>query len=275
MGNLARRLKRQRQRSQRADEVPALSQLTLLAGRSLGLSDEESAEALENLGSFPTSEPSELADMVLARLLEMVEHMRARETVPSELRQACAAIELPTGRVELERRNGSGFVTRVAAMGKPALVALASVGLAVLLMLWPGAAKASERPGAEPEARIRYRRGNRRRVVRANLAAALRSVYLTRSWIRWSRSYAGSRRRSMSFRSFATGCERAPGSCKSRAKSSISSWFGDADFSTSASCPRATRTLQSVAATVRSNARHTLERRGVRKMTTQRAGVPS
>ena len=256
MGNLTRRLKRQQRRSLvQFEEMPALSKLALLAGRSLGLTDEQSSEAIENLGSFPESEPNELADMVLARLLEMVELVRSRATGPSELQQACATIKLPSGRVELERRNGSGFVTRVAAMGRPAVAALVSVGLAVLLMLWPSAAKA-----AQGERVFALR--NAHKIQRRNSAGLLAFVrkftdhFLRRGWIRLKKYYATSPRRSLSRRRFAIGCAAERVNSRRRGRRSKSSWCGGSAAFVSGDCLAPSPTSQLSAPTARSRGRH-------------------
>lgn len=255
MGNLTRRLKRQQRRSlMRTEEMPALSQLALLAGRSLGLSDEQSAEAIENLGSFPASEPNELADTVLARLLEMVELVRNRETGPSDLQQACAAIELPTGRVELERRNGSGFVTRVAAMGKPALVALASVGLALLLALWPSSAKAAS---AKLFSSLRSAHKIQRRNF-AGLLAFVRKIadhFRRAGWIRSKKSYGISQRHSQSYRASKIGFGYERRSFVRAARRSKSSWSGGSAAFVSGDCPALSPTSRLNVPTARSSAR--------------------
>lgn len=236
MGNLTRRWKRQQHRSLvRAEEVPALTQLAVVAGRSLELSDHEITQAVATLGNFPEAEPDELGDTVLARLLEMVELVRTRKTGSSDLLEACAAIELPNGRAELERRNGPGFVSRVAAMGRPALVALASVGLALLLTLWPSSAKAAS-------VRLFSSLREAHKIQRRNFAALLRKLRVFRhhfrraGWIRLKKYYATSRRRSLSCPVFATGCARERVSSRSRVRRSKLSWCGGSDASALGAC---------------------------------------
>lgn len=237
----------------RDDEAPPLARVGMLAGISLGLSDEQATDALNALAGFRPGDGTSAA--MFARMLELVDLARL-DGAGDELGELDTAAE----RAKLERSFGAGFVKRVAAMGKPAtsmLQALRGLLLLLLLTLWPSKAMAATTLESGIENAHKIQRRNRRRRARGNLARSNRSAYDTPEWTRWSRSYAGSRRPSTSFRSFEIGCAHERVSCKSRGKSSRSSWFGGADSSTLASCPRATRTLRSGGVTERSSARHT------------------
>lgn len=238
----------------RDDEAPPLARVGMLAGISLGLSDEQATDALNALAGFRPGDGTSAA--MFARMLELVDLARL-DGASDELGELDTAAE----RAKLERSFGAGFVKRVAAMGKPAtsmLQALRGLLLLLVLTLWPS--KASAAVSLESEignAHKIQRRHRRRRRAGGNFAPRNRNAYDTRGWTRWRRSYDVSRPRSTSFRSSEIGCELARESCKSRGKSSRSSWFGDADSFTLASCPRVTRTSRSGVATARSNARHT------------------
>jgi hypothetical protein len=79
-------------------------EITDVAGRSLGFTDSQLAEAHTGSG--------ELADMLLARSLDLLEHLHGY-----------ASDDCIRGRAELEQRNGAGFLERVAATGEPAATA--------------------------------------------------------------------------------------------------------------------------------------------------------
>lgn len=245
----------------RDDETPPLARVGMLAGISLGLSDEQSADALNALAGFRPGDGTSAA--MFARMLELVDLARLDGDA-----DALGELDTAAERQKLERSFGAGFVKRVAAMGKPAtsmLQALRGLLLLLLLTLWPSKASAALTLESTLGNAHKIQRRHRRRRARGNFAQRYRNAYDTSGWTRWRRSYDVSPPRSTSFRSSEIGCELARESCKSRGKTSRSSWFGDGGSSTLASCPRVTRTSRSGVATARSNARHTPSAGGVEK----------
>ena len=85
----------------------------MVAGISLGLSDEQAADALNALAGLGVADAT--AGAMLARMLELVD--LARDDGAGD---ALPALDTAAERAKLERSFGAGFVKRVAAMGKPA-----------------------------------------------------------------------------------------------------------------------------------------------------------
>jgi len=215
------------------------------AAESLGFSDEELAEAQSGHG--------ESADVLMARVFELLELEHGHTT------EAC-----DQARAEMEERRGAGFVKRVQRMGKPAAAALRALLMTLtlfVLSLIPSRAEAGVAKLATLRNAHKIQRRNRR-TTRTRIRSrwffryfadgALTPYHHPRGWIQSSRSSGGFALLSSSFRSSATGSERAGASSKSRAKSSRSSWFGGVDASALVTCPRVTRTSRSSVATVRS-----------------------
>lgn len=115
MKRTARKTRRAR-RDTETDQLTPLARLALIAGDSLALSDSELTDAMNALSGHAA--PGELADVLHARLLELVELLR---NLPE-----FADIQVTAERARLEQRRGAGFVQRVAGMGTPAAAALSS-----------------------------------------------------------------------------------------------------------------------------------------------------
>ena len=115
MKRQARKTRRAR-RATETDQLTPLARLALIAGDSLALSDIELTDAMNALSGHAA--PGELADVLHARLLELVELLR---NLPE-----FADVEVNAERAQLEKRRGAGFVQRVAGMGTPAAAALSS-----------------------------------------------------------------------------------------------------------------------------------------------------
>jgi hypothetical protein len=116
MKRTARKTRRARRETSELDQYTPLARLALIAGDSLALSDEQLTDAMNALSGF--NAPDELADVLHARLLELVELLSG---LP-----AFANVQVTAERAQLEQRRGAGFVQRVAAMGTPAAAALSS-----------------------------------------------------------------------------------------------------------------------------------------------------
>lgn len=163
MSKLARKVQRSSLR-RKTTEIEESQVLMEVAVESLGLSAAQASEA-ETLGGVA-------ADMLTARVLDLLECLNGSSN------DHCDSV-----RADLERRNGAGFLQRVAAMGEPA---------------------------AEAVVRIRYRRVNF--LATSVQRATIRGIWIgsgTRgSWLR--RFTHGARCRS----SFGRVSARA--SCKSR-----------------------------------------------------------
>ena len=253
----------------RDDETPPLGRVGMLAGISLGLSDEQSADALNALAGFRQGDGTSAA--MFARMLELVDLARL-DGAGDELGELDTAAE----RAKLERSFGVGFVKRVAAMGKPAtsmLQALRGLLLLLVLTLWPSSASAATALASEAQNAHKIQRRNRRRrrlrrSVRIFADAADAPYHRARGWIRSSRKFGVSLPLFSSFPSFGIGSARERESCKSRASSSKSFWSGGVAASTSTACPRVTRTSRSCGETARWRARHTGNAGCSRKMTT-------
>ncbi len=112
----ARKTRRARRTSNELDSFTPLARLALIAGDSLALSDNELTDAMNALSS--RDERDELADVLHARLLELVELLRGLPEF--------ANVQVTAERARLEQRRGAGFVQRVRAMGQPAEEALTS-----------------------------------------------------------------------------------------------------------------------------------------------------
>lgn len=237
------------------DGTPPMGRVGIVAGISLGLSDEQTTDALNALAGFRPGDSTSAA--MFARMLELVD-LAKLDGSGAELPDLDTVAE----RAKLERSFGAGFVKRVAAMGSPAssmLAALRSMLLVAIVLLWPATSKASANVLAETVRNAhKMQRRNRRRDRVRNFADTSNALYHhPRGWIRSSRKSAGSARHSTYFRSSATGCARELASCRSRARSTRSCWFGDVVASTSAGCPRVIPTSRFNVATVRSKAHHT------------------
>jgi hypothetical protein len=210
------------------------------AAESLGFSDEEMAEAQSGAG--------ESADVLMARVFELLELQHGHST------PAC-----DQARAEMEARRGTGFVKRVARMGKPATVALRALLATLVLLvlsLIPSRADAALAKLATLSNAHKIQRRNRRLLrpetcVRNFADTDLKPYHGGRGWIRSSRKSAGSARLSSSCRSSETGFGRGRASSGKRAKSSRSSWFGGDAASALATCPRVTRISQSSGETAR------------------------
>jgi hypothetical protein len=130
-----RKARRARRAPSELDQYTPLARLALIAGDSLALSDEQLTDAMNALSGH--DEPGELADVLQARLLELVELLRG---VPE-----FANVQVTAERARLERRRGAGFIQRVAGMGKSAAQALAAFSLIALVtvLFTPSTALAS------------------------------------------------------------------------------------------------------------------------------------
>jgi hypothetical protein len=238
------------------DGMPPMGRVGIIAGISLGLSDDQTTDALNALAGFRPDDAT--TGTMYARMLELVDLARndgAGDALQTDL-------DTTTERAKLERRFGAGFTKRVAAMGSPAvsmLAALRSLLLLAMLLLWPSTAKAAsqELAGAYSNAH-KIQRRNRRLAARRKVGPSNQAAYYHPwGWIQSSRKSAGLRRLFTSCRSFETGSGRERGSSKSRARSSILSWFGARVASTWGGSPRVTRTSRFNVATERSKAHHT------------------
>lgn len=280
MQNLRRQPNRKarRQRLQVVERLPPMAELAIVAGESLELSDQDLTDALNALSGF--TPPGELSDRLQARLLELAELVQARSDAPEPLRLACSSLDLVEARAELERRNGAGFVARVARMGKSAAAALAGVLLALLVWLFPSSAFAATAAppklaaGAESSHNVSRRKRRRSRHARAcrgskRLARALQTVTelqiftpaggQTRCcsnefdqtlvvWLRWTLSSGrsgSSLPRFSSSHSSETGSGRERASFVKRERSLRSCWCGGAGASTSGTCRTGARTSRS------------------------------
>lgn len=239
------------------DETPPLARVGMLAGISLGLSDEQATDALNALAGFREGDGTSAT--MFARMLELVD--LARSAGVGDALQT--DLDTTRERAKLERSFGAGFTKRVAAMGSPAvsmLGALRSLLLLAVLLLWPSTAKAAaqELADAYSSAHKIQRRNSR---LRRKIATVNRpSYHRARGWIRSKRSYATSRPRSSLRPRFATGCAFERASYVSRAPAtSRSYWSGGGEFSESGPCPKGSRTSLSDATTERSSSRRTPE----------------
>ena len=122
MANHVRKLQRSARRRQ-SENVPSGSfdELVALAGFSLGMSDQQVADAMGDL----TNAPTELSDMVEARLLELMELLgdSVKSAFPGttqELVDAASPDRVAAARTMIEQRRGAGFIERIAATGEPA-----------------------------------------------------------------------------------------------------------------------------------------------------------
>jgi hypothetical protein len=235
-----------------------MGRVGIVAGLSLGLSDEQTTDALNALAGFRPSDAT--TGTMYARMLELVDLARGEglDGLPHDL-------DTKAERAKLERSFGAGFIKRVAAMGQPAgstLAALRSLLLAFVVLLWASLGNATQRAGAPVVGSHKIQRRNRRR---RKLGRRSQPVYShPRGWIRSSQKSVDSPRLSTFFPSFATGFECEPASSRSRTRSSKSSWFGAVDGSMSAGCPRVTPTSPSSGVTARSNSLRTFDARGLR-----------
>jgi hypothetical protein len=248
----ARKLRRAAAVKPVQDETPPLARVGMLAGISLGLSDEQSTDALNALAGFRQGDGTSAA--MFARMLELVDLARNDGSGDS-----LGELDTAAERAKLERSFGAGFTKRVAAMGKPAasmLGALRSLLVVFALLLWPTNSKASAipSPGTDGNAHKIQRRNSRRRGRRKVGQPNHLAYSHPRGWIQSSRKSAGLRRLFTSFRSFATGCGCERANSANRARSSRLSWFGAHDASTSGGSPRVTRTSRFNVATERSKA---------------------
>lgn len=249
----ARKLRRSAVRREDDGTLP-MGRVGMLAGISLGLSDEQATDALNALAGFRATDPT--AGALFARMLELVDLARREgidDGLPAELNTAAE-------RAKLDRSFGAGFAKHVAAIGQPAsamLSALRTLLLLLALLLWATPGNAALRGGALVRGAHKIQRRNRDR-RRRNVGPVNQPAYHhRRGWIRSSRKSAGSLRLSSSSPSFETGYECEPTSSGNRAKSSKSSWSGGAVASTSAACPRVIPISRLSVATVRSRALHT------------------
>ena len=271
MGRLTRRLDRKLNR--RADRelgaMPFEGRLLILAGDSLGLTAQQISDVAntfakveqlrgEQLAAAPDAELAQIAaeieqaDMVIARVTEMLELMKQRRTVPAALLEAAETVQV--GREEVERRQGAGFCARVAAMGKPALAALVAAGLALVLFLCPSVAKAAQ------VERV-FALGNAHKIQRRNFAGLLpkrrkfRQNLAFWGWIRSKKSYATSPRRLRSSLLSATGCAVERVSSRRLARPSRSSWCGASAAFALGGCPPLNPTSRLNVPAARSSAR--------------------
>lgn len=116
MKRQARKARRARRTSSELDNYTPLARLALIAGESLALNDEQLSDAMNALSGY--GEPGELADVLHARLLELVELLGGLPEF--------AGVQVAAERARLEQRRGAGFVQRVSRMGTPAAAALSS-----------------------------------------------------------------------------------------------------------------------------------------------------
>lgn len=253
----ARKLRRaaavQKEQRHEDDGTPPMGRVGMVAGISLGLSDDQTTDALNALAGFRPVDAT--TAMMYARMLELVDVARRHgvaDALPSDL-------DTGAERAKLERSFGVGFATRVASQGQPAasmLGALKALLLLLALLVWPNSASAAELPALGSH---KIQRRNRRRGGWGNLAQANRTAYYhSRGWIRSKEKSAISPRLSTYFRSFANGCGCGRTSWRSEARRSKLCSFGGGGVSTSADCPTAIRTLRSSVQTDRSSARLTL-----------------
>lgn len=247
----ARKIRRSAVQGPRQDDgTPPLSRVGMVAGISLGLSDEQATDALNALAGFRPTDAT--AGALFARMLELVDLAR-REGIdyglPAELNTAAE-------RAKLDRSFGAGFAKRVTGVGQPAvslLGALRSLLLLLALFLWPSHANAA---GALVQTAHKIQRRNSGRLARRNLGRRVGAHYHhPRGWIRSRAKFGDSPPLFTSFHSFATGSGRGRTSCGSRARSSKSYSFGGVDVFTSVASPRVTRTSRFNGATARSNSR--------------------
>jgi len=248
----ARKLRRAAvQRPRENDGTPPMGRVGMVAGISLGLSDEQATDALNALAGFRPTDAT--AGALFARMLELVDLARREgldDTLPPDLNTAAE-------RAKLDRSFGAGFVKRVTSVGQPAasmLGALRSLLLLLAILLWSTTGTAAPSSGALAQRAHKIQRRNRRYFGRRGERHYHNAP---RTWTRWSRKYAGSRRRFTSSPSSEIGCGRGLETCKKAGKSSRSYWFGVADSSTWGGCPRVIPTSRSNVATARSRALHT------------------
>lgn len=242
------------QRPREEDGTPPMGRVGMVAGISLGLSDEQATDALNALAGFRPTDAT--AGALFARMLELVDLARSEgldDGLPHDLNTAAE-------RAKLDRSFGAGFVKRVTTTGQPAvsmLAALRSLLLLAALLLWPAQGNAAVRAATGLV-------GTTHKIQRRNFGPGRRRAYhRRRGWIRSKAKSGRSRLRCTSSRASATGSAPERGSYLSKASSSKSSSSGDEDASTSAAFRRATRTLRSNAATGASSSRLTFEARGL------------
>lgn len=235
----------------REDETPPMGRVGMVAGISLGLSDEQATDALNALAGFRPVDAT--AGSLFARMLELVDLARREgidDGLPPDLNTAAE-------RAKLDRSFGAGFVKRVTSVGQPAasmLGALRSLLLLLAVLMWPSNGTAAPSSGALVQMAHKIQRRNRRFFGRHRGNHYHSAPW---GWIRSSRKSVASRRRSTSAWSSETGSGCELESCKNAAKSSKSSSFGGADAFTLGSFPRVTPTSRSSVATGRSRARRT------------------
>jgi len=206
MSGFARKLRRRAFDNRFEKLVDVTNTVFELTQQSLGLDDEQMATAENSEG--------ELGDVVLARTFEFFELIEGGVTP-----------DISQRRVELEARNGVGFLERVAAMGTPASAFLD---------------------------RIRYSSAKFATFQRAHYTEGSRGVW---RWVESSGSFGRCARRSTSRRVSVTGYVPAPASSRATVARSKSFSFGAGDAFASATSRTAIRTSRSSATTERSNAR--------------------
>ena len=238
------------------DGTPPMGRVGMVAGISLGLSDDQTTDALNALAGFRPVDAT--TAMMYARMLELVDVARRHgvaDALPSDL-------DTGAERAKLERSFGVGFATRVASQGQPAtsmLGALRALLLLAVLVLWPSSASAAERVSAPALGSHKIQRRNRRRGGRGNLAHANQRAYSnSRGWTRSKEKSAILPRLFTSFRSFGSGCGSGRTSWRNAASRSRSYLFGVSAVSTSAACPTAILTSPSCGRMGRSSVRLTL-----------------
>lgn len=109
-------MKRKPRKARRSlEQLSPVARLAIIAGDSLAMDDQQLTDVMNELSGH--AERSELADVLYARLLELLELL-----VPLELSGVpkFSAVELAAERARIEQRRGAGFVYKVSFMGTPA-----------------------------------------------------------------------------------------------------------------------------------------------------------
>lgn len=202
-------MKRQPRRTRRDRNELGIESARLIqvAGKSLGLTDEQIAAAAD--------EPSETADMLEARVLELLEHLHGRMNEHGN-----------EARARLEQRRGAGFIKRVAAMGLPVAKVLATFALFVALLV-----------GSRPSAALSLHNVSPRKW------RPRRRLHYRNRW-RWGQSRGSSDNftpRSSSHSALRIGCARARTSSSARVGSSKSFFAGGGGGFGLVACQRTNR----------------------------------
>lgn len=238
--------KMRRREPKMEDRLQGATLMILEAGETLGLTADQ-VESIERTG-----EPREMADVLHARTLEIIDLFEAMGTMP--VTPGFVASE----RAKLEARNGVGFVERVRAMG-PGFVARPEEALAkkkgwgppLLALLLALSSLLTQRTANASAAAA----ASSHNIHRGKLGPRRRRWYHTRGWTQSNGRSAYSAQHSTSRRGSRIGSGRGATSSPERVRRSKSCSFGGADGSASAPCPLTSHISRSSTPTAASSVR--------------------